>query len=473
MSAAFAETMTVTAMQDVIERARERARVAGSAVIVSWTAPLDGFADPVAYFAAADLAAPRTFWLEPDRGFALAGTGSVLSVPASADDAYGEAASALRAAQRAAISGAEPGCDPVGPVALGGFAFDPTRETGLEWAGFPAAMMTVPTAMLWIENGRAAVVVNAFIDGESDTSAVAERLSRNLDRARGAATSDLNGSVPAPMTVLEREIPQAGPWKSMVAEVADEVRAGKFDKVVLARSEWFACENEIDVPATLRRMAETNRPAMIFAIGVPGAVFLGASPETLVRLEDGRLQTTPLAGSIARGTTPEEDARLARRLLRSQKDRIEHDVVVGAILQALDPFCLYLAPEPDAPVIVANRTVQHLATPITGRVRPGVSAVDIAGRLHPTPAVGGYPADAALAAIRAREGFDRGWYAGPVGWCGPGGDGPFCIGIRSALVRGNEATLYAGCGIVADSDPETEYAETCLKLRAIGTALGV
>jgi isochorismate synthase len=327
--------------------------------------------------------------------------------------------------------------------------------------------------LLRIERGSATLTATEMVDPESDPSAVSARMIDALERARHAAGMTVLPTHPAPMAVTQREVPPAGPWKSMVAEAAADVRAGKFDKVVLARTERVACADEIDVAATLRRMAEGNRTAMIFAVGLAGSVFLGASPETLVRMERGRLYTTPLAGSIARGETPEQDEKLARRLLRSGKDRIEHDVVVGAILQALDPVCLDLAPAPEAPIIVRNRTVQHLATPITGRTRPGISAVDVVGRLHPTPAVGGYPTDAALAAIRAREGFDRGWYAGPIGWCGPDGDGHFCIGIRSALVTGNEAILYAGCGIVADSDPETEYGETCLKLKAIGAALGV
>jgi len=472
MSAAIAPA-TGSLLTAAADRARERAVLTGSQVPLCWTEPLAGPVEAAAFFAAADTSAPRTLWQDGTRGLALAGAGAALVFPESGGDRFAETAAALRGAQALAVSGSARETVPAGLTALGGFAFDPAREAGPEWAGFPAAMMAVPEALLRIEGGTATVTATVMVDGASDPAAAARRVAAIVARAREQARPGGAPERPAAAVVAHREVPPAGPWKSMVAAAAADVRAGRFDKVVLARSERIACDEKIDVAATLRRMAASNPAAMMFAVGVPGAVFLGASPETLVELGNGKLRTTPLAGSIARGETPEEDAALARKLLRSGKDRIEHDVVVGAILQALDPVCLDLRPAPDAPLVVKNRTVQHLATPISGRVRPGVSAVDIAGRLHPTPAVGGYPADAALAAIRAREGFDRGWYAGPVGWCGPEGDGCFCIGIRSALVRGAEAILYAGCGIVADSDPDTEYAETCLKLGAIGAALGV
>jgi salicylate biosynthesis isochorismate synthase len=472
MTVAIAPARTGMALREAVERARDRAGQTGAPVPLCWTASLPDSVDPAAFFAAADPAAPRTFWFEPEHGFALVGAGCAMAFSGEQQDRFGPVSSALRSAARLAVAGGE-GSPAAGPIALGGFAFDPKRDASEEWSAFPASLMAVPRALLRIENGAASVTATVLVGPEANVTAVAAEIDGLIGDAAASAKTpgERDGAAPAP--VLRREVPAAGPWKSMVAEAAGDVRAGRLDKVVLARTERVECAADIDLAATLRRMATGNRTAMIFAFGVPGGVFLGASPETLVHLEDGRLQTTPLAGSIARGETPEQDEALARRLLRSRKDRIEHDVVVGAILQALDPVCLNLAPDEDAPVVVRNRTVQHLATPITGRVRPGVTAIDIAARLHPTPAVGGYPTEAALALIRSREGFDRGWYAGPIGWCDAEGDGHFCIGIRSALVRGREAILYAGCGIVADSDPETEYAETCLKLDAIGTALGL
>jgi len=435
---------------------------------------MPGASDPVAFFAHADGSAPRTLWMDGKTGFALAGSGEAFSARSAGADRFASVSAALKAVERTAVAAAESGLAPVGLVALGGFAFDPQRPSEVEWSGFPDALMSIPRLLLRRDGGAedATLTVTVPVTPDDDPVEVAEAIQAEVERARNLPLDAAIVEI-APTPVLRRESPQAETWKGAVAAAAGDVRAGRFDKVVLARTERIACAAEIDVAATLRRMANGNPTGMVFAIGLPGAVFLGASPETLVSLRGGVLKTTPLAGSIARGETEEEDERLARRLLRSQKDRIEHEVVVGAILQGLDGIGIDVHAAPDAPVVVRNRTVQHLATPITGVVRPGVTAVDIVGRLHPTPAVGGYPREAALAAIREREGFDRGWYAGPVGWCGPDGDGHFCIGIRSALVRGTDATLYAGCGIVADSDPETEYAETRLKLQAIGAALGL
>ena len=177
-----------------------------------------------------------------------------------------------------------------------------------------------------------------------------------------------------------------------------------------------------------------------------------------------------LAGSIRRGKTPAEDARLGQTLLDSAKDRAEHAVVVRALGEALGETCDRLQVS-DTPSLLKLGHIQHLCTPITGHLANGHTLLDLVERLHPTPAVGGRPREAALRLIRACEGLDRGWYAGPVGWLDAQGEGEFAVALRSALLHGNTATLFAGCGIVADSDPEREYAESRLKLKPMLTAL--
>ncbi len=165
--------------------------------------------------------------------------------------------------------------------------------------------------------------------------------------------------------------------------------------------------------------------------------------------------------------------RLAHTLLNSAKDRTEHEVVVRSTQAALTAVCTEVIRAPGTPRVAQSQSVQHLATPLRGRLADGGCVLDLVERLHPTPAVGGFPRDVALAAIREREGIDRGWYAGAVGWVNRAGEGEFAVAIRSALLAGREATLYAGAGIVADSDPEAEYAETCLKLEPMLAALGM
>ena len=199
--------------------------------------------------------------------------------------------------------------------------------------------------------------------------------------------------------------------------------------------------------------------------------FLGATPERLIRTDGRAFRTVAIAGTIARGADAAEDAELASALLASEKDREEQAVVVAAIRERLTPLSDDLRIEPE-PRVLPLRTVQHLCTEIEGTVREQAGLLALAERLHPTPAVGGEPRDIALGLIDEHEGFDRGWYAGPIGWLGPDGDGELMVALRSGIVDRTRATLFAGCGIVADSDPEREWEESRMKLRALASALG-
>ncbi|MQC48461.1 MAG: isochorismate synthase, partial [Chloroflexi bacterium] len=196
------------------------------------------------------------------------------------------------------------------------------------------------------------------------------------------------------------------------------------------------------------------------------------SPELLVRLSDGQVEALGLAGSLRRGETPEEDERLGEQLMSSAKDRIEHETVVRAIRERLAPATDDLQ-APNAPRLRRLRNIQHLSTEIRGRVKPGVDVLDLAQRLHPTPAVCGWPTAVARAVITEHEDFDRGWYAGPVGWVDSAGDGEFAVALRSAVVAGDRAWLFAGNGIMGDSQPEVELAEVRLKYRPLSEALGL
>jgi isochorismate synthase len=178
-----------------------------------------------------------------------------------------------------------------------------------------------------------------------------------------------------------------------------------------------------------------------------------------------------LAGSAQRGATENEDERIGNELLHSEKNNIEHAIVVTQVREALLEHCSEVHVSPD-PHLLKLKNVQHLETPISGRLLAGRCILDVMANLHPTPAVGGFPRQPALEAIRSIEQLDRGWYAGPLGWIGVEGHGEFAVALRSGLIEGNKATLFAGCGIVADSDPYAEYVESCLKLQAMLRGLG-
>jgi isochorismate synthase len=211
--------------------------------------------------------------------------------------------------------------------------------------------------------------------------------------------------------------------------------------------------------------------AFTFAAPTPEGVIVGASPELLVSRFGREVRANPLAGSAARSGDPDEDRENGARLLASAKDHEEHAIVVDAIAQTLRPSCRELSWDPE-PVLLETPNVWHLSTRFRGLLRePSPSALELARALHPTPAVAGEPRDAALEAIAEREPFDRGAYAGPVGWVDASGDGEWAIALRCAELRGERATLYAGAGIVAGSRPDAEVDETERKFRAFLDAL--
>jgi salicylate biosynthesis isochorismate synthase/menaquinone-specific isochorismate synthase len=201
-------------------------------------------------------------------------------------------------------------------------------------------------------------------------------------------------------------------------------------------------------------------------VGTPEAAFVGASPELLLRRDAARVQTVALAGTTRRSADPAVDDHLGEQLLQSPKDRQEQEIVARRIERTLDPVSIWVT-SADEPVLVRVQNVQHLATPIRAQLAEPLPAVELAGMLLPTPAVGGEPRDKALPLIPALEGLDRGWYAGAVGWTDLAEDGEFCVALRCALLRGEVAHLYAGCGIVADSAPAAELAESEVKLEAL------
>jgi len=251
-----------------------------------------------------------------------------------------------------------------------------------------------------------------------------------------------------------------------VAAITERIVASSLEKVVLAREVAVDAPSAHDSAATYGALRALFPSCFCFCVGSPQGAFLGASPELLVRRSGPGAATVALAGSTRRSADPAVDDHLGEQLLRSAKDRHEHEIVSERIERALAPVSVWVEAERE-PLLVRVANIQHLATPVRAQLAEPLSAVELAGLLHPTPAVGGEPAEAALAVIAELEDIDRGWYAGPVGWMDAAEDGEFCVALRSALLRDRTAHLYAGAGIVADSDPAAELAETELKLEAL------
>jgi isochorismate synthase len=255
-------------------------------------------------------------------------------------------------------------------------------------------------------------------------------------------------------------------YEQAVARAVERIRAGALEKVVLAREVVVHAPSPHDAAAVFGVLRAGFESCYVFCAGRGDSAFVAASPELLIRREGHRAQTVALAGSTRRSADPAVDAHLGEQLLHSDKDREEQAIVVRRIARALRPHAVWVA-APDEPTIIKVANIQHLATPIRAQLTEPLGAIELAALLHPTPAVGGEPHHVAAPLIPALEGFDRGWYAGAVGWTDANDDGEFCVALRCALLRGAEARLYAGVGVVRDSDPAAELNETEIKLGAL------
>ena len=267
------------------------------------------------------------------------------------------------------------------------------------------------------------------------------------------------------------EVPSPQAYADVVATATDRISAGALRKVVLARTIEVEAGRVLDPRRLAQRLRAVNPDAYTFAVPAADGVLVGASPELLVARHGREVTANPLAGSAPRAGDPDEDRANAEALRASAKNLEEHAIVVQVVAETLRPVCDDLTWDPE-PVLLETPNVWHLSTRFRGVLRdPAPSSVELALALHPTPAVGGSPSGPALAAIAELEPFDRRAYAGPGGWVDGDGDGEWAIALRCALLTGSRATLYAGAGIVADSDPWAEVDETDRKFRAFLDAL--
>jgi salicylate biosynthesis isochorismate synthase/menaquinone-specific isochorismate synthase len=339
------------------------------------------------------------------------------------------------------------------PIAVGGFAYRPDREPGGPWSGFPALLLRVPALAVTRVRGRTFVTAMA-----PDAEALLE-LSATGVRAPAAHKLSVT-SVRNPIS-----------WAAAVGSASARLRAGEAAKVVLAREVLVRGDGVVSAAMVARSLRAAYPSCFTYLItGADGTAFAGASPELLVRRSGRRAFSQPMAGSVARGATEAEDERLARELEDSAKDAVEHRIVSDFVVEALRPFAQSVVARP--PEVVRFTNIQHLATSVSAElVDPPADVLQLAAALHPTPAVGGWPRKAADALIDELEGMERGWYAGAVGWIDSHGDGEFAVALRCGLLWEDGARLYAGVGVMPDSDPARELEETELKFKALLTAL--
>jgi salicylate biosynthesis isochorismate synthase/menaquinone-specific isochorismate synthase len=454
---------------EVLQRAVSSARRSATGTLATFTVALPGEVDPTAVACASRRPHESWFVLEqPERGgAALAGLGQAATIESAGAGRFSDVARRWRELCATAVADA-PAPDGDGPLAVGGFAFAQRGGGAPHWLGFQPASLVVPEVTLRRAgpggNGRVTLTLAALARADDTAEQLLARLQHSVQRLRSHALPLLDPA-PAGRFVVASAMPPEH-YEAAVARASELIAGGALEKVVLAREVHVHAPRDHDPAAVLGVLREEFPSCFVFAVGRGEATFIGASPELLLRREGQRLSTLALAGSTRRSADPAVDAHLGEQLLRDPSRREEHAIVARRIERNLRPRSLWVTAAPE-PRLVRIANIQHLATPIRAQLAAPVDALELAGAMHPTPAVGGEPLAAAEPLIPALEGLDRGWYAGPIGWTDAAGDGEFCVALRCALLRGPVARCLAGNGIVRDSDPAAELAETEVKLAAL------
>ncbi|PSR22208.1 MAG: isochorismate synthase [Sulfobacillus acidophilus] len=351
-------------------------------------------------------------------------------------------------------------------LVVGGMAFSAESL----WSDWPGVYLALPLAQVVQTRHEATLQVTMAIDGEKPL----EYYHRQLHAVWETLADSPNAFVPQSLTP-ERIVanPARSQWLKQVEQATQAIRAGRLEKVVLARALTVEYAQAARVDSILANLCAQNPDATVFAMRHSGSVFLGASPELLARVRDDTVESMSLAGSAPRGLTPEEDFDCALRMQRDPKSAREHGVVRRHVQEALSDLTVSLK-MPEVPNLKKLPSVQHLLTPVFARLKPDASLWSVVQKLHPTPAVAGYPIEASTQYIvNVAEPFARGWYAGSLGWTELSGDGQWIVALRSGIIRGNNVVLYAGCGIMEDSDPATELAESDWKFNTMLSALEI
>lgn len=401
--------------------------------------------DPLRFVRAGGNAFGRAFYFSTPEGTRFAGVGTAWRLSASGPGRF----SAL-------VDGIDELALPSPFRAMVGFSFAPDGPYSRPWSSFPAADAVVPLASI-VPVGRGTVLAVAVPPGVEPDQALAPL--RSLVDPDDPPYPDLGSHT------LE-SVPSVAEWQTAVGEAVAMIHENDLRKVVLSRSVIVRSDDAPQGFELVHHLESSYPRCFGFGWRSGSATFLGASPELLVRSIGGAVSSNPLAGSAPRGEGEEEDRALAEALMRSPKDRIEHRLVVDDVVGRLAPFVDEVA-VPDGPSLKRMATVQHLSTPVSAVLNDRTHVLRLADALHPTPAVGGTPRRRAVSLIDKVENFDRGWYTGGVGWVDGSGDGEFAIALRCGLIEGTEAHVFAGAGIVADSDPDAELLETRLKFRPL------
>lgn len=415
--------------------------------------------------AAKQLNEDRFFWMNAKKDFAFAGVGKAYE-SVSDEDSFSFTKNAWQKVVRQAIIHNLYEKKGTGIVNVGGFAFDPLKEKTNLWADFANSHFIIPTFLLTKSEDECFLTTTVNVEESTNEAELLERLKHQKQ-----VLFSVNHAFDKQGEILEKEEVAVAKWLEAVKEAREEIRSDKVKKIVMAREMRIRLSKEAEIAPLINRLIETQSDCYVFAYELNESCFVGATPERLVEISGKQLLSTCLAGTSPRGKDAEEDNEIRDALFNDPKNRSEHAYVVEMIRKNIVDYCTSLNIA-DEPTVLQLKNLQHLYTPVTAQLKETTSVIDIVERLHPTPALGGEPSEAALRFIRDREKLDRGWYGAPLGWMDSNENSEFIVAIRSGLFQGKEASLFAGVGIMKDSDMDLEYEETNVKFSPMLQAMG-
>lgn len=443
-------------LETTLYQAVNKAKIQNTNQLVSVTQKID-IIDPIHFFETAkQLNKDRIFWSSTADDFYLIGIGHAINIVADESRFTSTAAQWQAILKKAVIHNpyALPG---TGLTAIGGMSFDPKKPQSDLWNKYSNSQFTIPEYMLTKNADSYYFTTTVNVKQNSDV----EDITHTIYKHKRVLFNTVSTLPEASYITQKREV-EPNQWINAVTDAITALKKGEAKKIVLAREIRLKLNNTAKISPMLEKLLDMQTNSYVFAFEKKGDCFIGATPERLVRVEGNRLLSTCLAGTAPRGQTEAEDNRLAAALFSDAKNREEHDYVVKMIQKNIQNYCTQIEIS-EEPIVYPLKNLYHLYTPVHAILKAGYSILDIVKQLHPTPALGGEPKEASLAFIRDHELLDRGWYGAPIGWFDSHHNGEFAVAIRSGLIQGDEASLFAGCGVMQDSDPYEEYAETNIK----------
>lgn len=455
----------VKQLQTLIYKAKEMAQQQNEKQFLSLTEEIDpihllSFFDHIKQFNK-----DRIFWSDVQNDFYLIGLGKVKRIKAE-ENRYEHLQEKWEQFSKKALIHNDFDQLGTGLIALGGMTFDPLNKQTEQWEKFPTSELLIPQYVVIKENTKYYLTINTFVEQDENIMELMNRIEHERDQLFNYRLQVLKTT----QSIVKKEEIARDEWIESVIKARDEVRSDRVQKIVMAREMKVYLNDNVNIASVLNNLIQAQPDSYVFAFEKDENCFIGATPERLVRVNKEHVLSTCLAGTAPRGASPQEDDAIREDLFNDHKNREEHEYVVQMIRQSINPYCEQLN-IPTEPIVLSLKDLHHLYTPVTARLNDQATIFDLIKQLHPTPALGGEPKQESLAFIRQHEQMDRGWYGAPVGWIDQNNNGEFAVAIRSGLVADNHISLFAGCGVMKDSDPQLEYEETGVKFLPVLNAL--